>query len=192
MLLSVRPQHVQVHDGGSASLHRWPTARVLLASCDLAERSAISAYLRGVSIQLTITISERQAIARASMACSERALRDHSGMDFDLILVDANLLDDPLGFAQCLSEADYSNPLIAFSADLSLKTRFLNAGFADLLPLPQSNPDDFVQALARYCRQSQSQSSRTAAFFAIEHGYRSSFRSNGSELHAASLTYQSR
>ena len=124
--------------------------RVLLGSGDPENRYVIVELLHGVRMEVAITSNSRQTLARASMACSERAWRKHGGADFDLVLIEADIVQEASDFTALLRQTNYSGPILALAADAARLTEFLDAGFDGLLPFPTTNTKDFLQGVQEW------------------------------------------
>jgi CheY-like chemotaxis protein len=156
MRLSIPPRNVSVQPRGSLPWQEWPTVRVLLGSSDSARRSRIADSLHKISASVAFTSNECQTIARASMVCLDRGWRRRTGSDFDLILIDVELLEKADEFVRKIQRTGYDGPIVAIVTGRLQKRHLLSAGFSGFWRFSSVPSDRILRSLERYCRRSYS------------------------------------
>ncbi len=121
--------------------------RVLVGIGKSERRDVLVKTLRRVRMEVAVASNGCQVLARASVACSERAWRRLCRTDFDLVVVDADEVTNPSGFVTALRQYDYPGPILALAAEPHRRTEFLRAGFDDYLPYSTTNVNELLQGI---------------------------------------------
>jgi CheY-like chemotaxis protein len=100
---------------------------VLLATVDPRHRRGLTDALRGEGVETALASNAPQAVERATVVCSESAWRWKRPSDFDLVLIEAAMVEWPLDFVCCLREAGYWGPVVALDRSGERYRDFLEA-----------------------------------------------------------------
>jgi CheY-like chemotaxis protein len=129
-------------DPNHASAGKTPQWSVLVAMGDMARRRCLTGLLRGLWFHVTVSLDGQQILPRLAMVCSEGACRTHRRSDFDLLMIDPELVADVRRWLAVVRATGYSGPIFAVSADAARLPEFVAAGFDDFLTFPPMNAEE--------------------------------------------------
>jgi CheY-like chemotaxis protein len=146
-------------DPSHSSAGKTPQLSVFVAMGDAARRRCLTGLLRSLWLHVTVSLDGQQMLPRLAMVCSEGACRNHRRSDFDLLLIDPDLVADVPHWVAAVRAAGYGGPIFAVSADAARRPEFVGGGFDDFLIFPPMTSQDLS---ARIRRTLESQSIRLA------------------------------
>ncbi len=123
-------------DSSHPSAGKTPQLSVFVAMGDAARRRSLTSLLRSLWFHVTVSLDGQQMLPRLAMVCSEGACRNHRRSDFDLLLIDPNLVADVPHWVAAVRAAGYGGPILAVSADAARLAEFVGGGFDDFLIFP--------------------------------------------------------
>ncbi len=122
---------------------------VLVAIGDAARRRCLTGLLRSLWFHVTVSLDDRQMLPRLAVVCSEGACRNHRRSDFDLLLIDPDLVADVPQLVAAVRAAGYGGPIIAVSADAARRPEFVGGGFDDFLIFPPMTAQELSAKILR-------------------------------------------
>lgn len=121
--------------------------RRALVSVGPDRRAALVELLRRAPLELAITSNVRQLLARAALTCSERVCWRTCHTDFDLVLIDGELVQDAVNLITLLRRTGYGGPVAAWAVAAGKQRELLAAGFSKALPYSTMNVKNILHEL---------------------------------------------
>ena len=115
---------------------KTPQVSVLVVMGDAARRQSLTTLLRNLWFHVTVSLDGQQVLPRLAVVCSEGGCRNHRRSDFDLLLIDPDLVADVPHWVADVRAAGYGGPVLAVSADAARRLEFVGGGFDDFLIFP--------------------------------------------------------
>jgi hypothetical protein len=116
---------------------------------DATRRRSLTGLLRSLWFHVTVSLDGQKLVPRLAMVCSEGACHNHRRSDFDLLLIDANLVADVPNWVAAVRAAGYGGPILAVSADAARLPEFVGGGFDDFLIFPPMTSQELSARIRR-------------------------------------------
>ena len=136
-------------DPSHASAGKTPQLSVLVAMGDAARRRCLTGLLRSLWFHVTVSLDGQQMLPRLAVVCSEGACRNHRRSDFDLLLIDPDLVANVPQLVTAVRAAGYGGPIFAVSADAARLPEFVGGGFDEFLVFPPMTSEDLSVKIRR-------------------------------------------
>jgi DNA-binding response OmpR family regulator len=116
---------------------------------DPARRRCLTGLLRSLWLHVTVSLDGQQVLPRLAMVCTEGACRNHRRSDFDLLLIDSDLVADVPRWMAAVRAAGYRGSVLAVAADDARRLEFLSGGLDDFLIFPPMSAQELLARIRR-------------------------------------------